>query len=98
MVKVFAALGESLKPMENFGSLFAPETPVYQRVGLIVSMELGREMAETLGEHQVLIMRGHGSTVVGANLYVRDQLGHASIQMTVDIYGSSHTGSESAGS
>ena len=46
MVKVFAALGEPLRPIENFATLFAPETPVYSRVGLIVTPELGREVAD----------------------------------------------------
>ena len=68
MVKVFASLGEPLRPIENSASIFAPETPVYQRVGLIVSAELGREVAESLGEARALIMRGHGSTVVGPNI------------------------------
>ena len=68
MVKVFAALGEPLRPIENFASLFAPETPVYQRVGLIVTPGLGREVAEALGSHRAVIMRGHGSTVVGPNI------------------------------
>lgn len=68
MVKVFAALGEPFKPIENFASLFAPETPVYPRVGLIVTPELGRDVAEALGNYRAVIMRGHGSTVVGLNL------------------------------
>jgi L-fuculose-phosphate aldolase len=68
MVKVFASLGEPLKPIENVASIFAPETPTYQRVGLIVNAELGREVAESLGDHRAVLMRGHGSTVVGLNL------------------------------
>ena len=68
MVKVFASLAEPLKPIENFASMFAPETPIYQRVGLIVNAELGREVAESLGDHRAVLMRGHGSTVVGPNL------------------------------
>ena len=46
MVKVFTSLGEPLRPIENFSSIFAPETPIYQRVGLIVTLELGREVTE----------------------------------------------------
>jgi ribulose-5-phosphate 4-epimerase/fuculose-1-phosphate aldolase len=68
MVKVFAALGEPLRPIENFTTLFAPETPVYSRVGLILTPELGREVATILGNRRAVIMRGHGSTVVGPNL------------------------------
>jgi L-fuculose-phosphate aldolase len=68
MVKVFASLGEPLKPIENVASIFAPETPIYQRVGLIVNAELGREVAESLGDRMAVLMRGHGSTVVGPNL------------------------------
>lgn len=68
MVKVFAALGEPLRPIENFASLFASETPIYQHVGLIVTPELGREVVVALGNHRAVIMRGHGSTVVDANL------------------------------
>lgn len=68
MVKVFAALGEPLRPIENFASIFSPETPVYPRVGLIVTPELGHEVAESVGEHRAVLMRGHGATVVGPNL------------------------------
>jgi ribulose-5-phosphate 4-epimerase/fuculose-1-phosphate aldolase len=68
MVKVFAALGKPLRPIENFAMLFAPETPVYSRVGLIVTPELGREVAEAVGKQRAVIMRGHGSTVVGPDL------------------------------
>jgi L-ribulose-5-phosphate 4-epimerase len=68
MVKVFASLSEPLKPIENSASIFAPETPIYPRVGLIVTEELGREVAESLGDHRAVLMRGHGSTVVGPNL------------------------------
>jgi ribulose-5-phosphate 4-epimerase/fuculose-1-phosphate aldolase len=68
MVKVFASLGEPLKPIENFASIFAPETPIYPRVGLIVNPELGREVAASLGDHSAVLMRGHGSTVVGPNI------------------------------
>lgn len=68
MVKVFATLGEPLKPVENIASVFAPETPVYNRIGLILTPQLGRELAETLGKHRAVLMRGHGSTVVGPDL------------------------------
>jgi ribulose-5-phosphate 4-epimerase/fuculose-1-phosphate aldolase len=68
MVKVFASLGEPLKPIENCASLFAPETAIYQRVGLIVNAELGREVAESLGDRMAVLMLGHGSTAVGPNL------------------------------
>jgi ribulose-5-phosphate 4-epimerase/fuculose-1-phosphate aldolase len=68
MVKVFASLGEPLKPIENSASIFAPETPIYQCMGLIVTPELGREVAESLGDNRAVLMRGHGSTVVGPNL------------------------------
>lgn len=68
MVKVFAALGEPLRPIENFATLFAPETPVYARVGLIVTAELGHEVAMVMGKESAVIMRGHGSTVVGLNV------------------------------
>lgn len=68
MVKVFSSLGEPLRPIENFSSIFAPETPMYQRIGLIVTPELGRDVAECLGPHRAVLMRGHGSTVVGTTL------------------------------
>ena len=68
MAKIFTSLGEPLRPIENFSSIFAPETPIYQRVGLIVTKELGRKVAESLGDHRAVLMRGHGSTVVGPNL------------------------------
>ena len=35
---------------------------------LITNMDMANAMAETLGHHNVVLMRGHGATVVGRNL------------------------------
>lgn len=39
--------------------------PVYERAVLVSRPELGKELAEVMGESNVCLMRGHGITVVG---------------------------------
>jgi ribulose-5-phosphate 4-epimerase/fuculose-1-phosphate aldolase len=55
----------SIKPLYNQALPFAPETPIYQRPDLITNLALANEVAETLGDRNALLLRGHGVLVVG---------------------------------
>ena len=65
----------ALRPVYHMGS-FLEEVPVFEirdHAGdgtdlLISSPPLGQALAETLGDSAVVLMRGHGATVVGSTL------------------------------
>ena len=45
----------AIKPLYNQALAFAPETPIYQRPDLITNLDLGNEVAETLGDRNALL-------------------------------------------
>lgn len=66
MCVVVASLGETVRPLHNSTASYFPDgVPVFQRVGLIRSRELGDQVAACLGTHHGMLLRGHGANVVG---------------------------------
>lgn len=57
-----------IKPVYNQGVPFAPETPIYQKPDLITTWALGEEVADTLGEANAVLLRGHGVMIVGPSV------------------------------
>jgi HCOMODA/2-hydroxy-3-carboxy-muconic semialdehyde decarboxylase len=70
------ASGVTLRPVFHMSAFLGAGAPVFEirnAVGpasdmLIRSRELGQALAYALGPHTAVLMRGHGSTVVGSNL------------------------------
>ncbi len=70
------ASGAPLRPICHMSGFLHPEAPVFEirsAAGpasdmLIRDRSLGAALARSLGERAVVLMRGHGATVVGANL------------------------------
>jgi L-ribulose-5-phosphate 4-epimerase len=60
-------IGQSLLVLHNAGASFADGVPLFARVGLIRSRELGDQVAARLGQGRAMLLRGHG-----ANLADRD--------------------------
>lgn len=65
-----AAAGEPLRPLSHAGTLFVPpDVPRYERTSdLIVTRELGRDVAAALGDAGALLLVNHGIVTVGADL------------------------------
>jgi L-ribulose-5-phosphate 4-epimerase len=65
-----AAAGAPLQPVSHAGTLFVPpEVPRFDRTAeLIVTRELGREVAAALGDARALLLVNHGIVAVGADL------------------------------
>ncbi len=61
---VLGSLGETIRPLHNAGAIFKDGVPVFDRVGLIRSRDLGDAVAESLGGHRGMLLRGHGANVV----------------------------------
>ena len=65
-VVAFAATGRALRPLCQGGALFAGRLPVFEAtMDLIRTAAGGRAVADALGEHQAVAMRGHGLTMTG---------------------------------
>ena len=68
--------GAALRPVFHLAGFLGPETPVFEirdvagpATDLLVRSDaLGDALARTLGGHAVVLMRGHGSTTVGADV------------------------------
>jgi ribulose-5-phosphate 4-epimerase/fuculose-1-phosphate aldolase len=66
---VLGQIGQPLLPIHNHGGMFSDGVPLFERIGLIRTRELGNQVAETLGERRAMFLRGHGANV--AELDVR---------------------------
>jgi L-fuculose-phosphate aldolase len=65
-----AAAGDTLLPVSHGGTLFVPPAiPCFTLTAdLIVTRELGRALAETLGTHDAVFLVNHGFVAVGPDL------------------------------
>jgi ribulose-5-phosphate 4-epimerase/fuculose-1-phosphate aldolase len=60
---VLGQIGQALLPLHNHGGMFADGVPLFERIGLIRSRELGDQVAATLGSRRAMFLRGHGANV-----------------------------------
>jgi ribulose-5-phosphate 4-epimerase/fuculose-1-phosphate aldolase len=64
----FSATGQTLRPINNEGVLFA-SLPYFDVVtDLIVTPEMGKALAERLGDEKAIILKNHGIVVVGESI------------------------------
>ena len=67
----FGSLRQPLRPVSHEGSIFYEGLPLFDyTTALIRTPELGREVAKTLGSCRGVLMKNHGSTVVGDSIEV----------------------------
>jgi ribulose-5-phosphate 4-epimerase/fuculose-1-phosphate aldolase len=71
----FGVTKAPLRPMYHMGAFLAPGAPVFEirEAGgmtnmLVSNAKLGKALAETLGDKNVVLMRGHGNVIVAASL------------------------------
>jgi L-ribulose-5-phosphate 4-epimerase len=67
--------GEGIKVIANCGVHFYRGTPIYDSPVLIRTDQLGDKVAETLGDRNAVLLRGHGGTVVANDLDTLLRLG-----------------------
>lgn len=64
----FSATGQTLRPINNEGVLFA-SLPYFDVItDLIVTPEMGKALAERLGHEKAIILKNHGIVVVGESI------------------------------
>lgn len=65
----FSATGQTLRPVNNEGVMFANPLPYFDLVtDLIITPELGQSMAEKLGDEKAIFLKNHGIVVVGGTV------------------------------
>ncbi|HUC61041.1 MAG TPA: class II aldolase/adducin family protein [Alphaproteobacteria bacterium] len=65
----FFSLGKPILPVGHHGAVFAGWMPVFsETTNLIVTPELGRAVARTLGPHAALALRNHGIVTAGRTI------------------------------
>ncbi|MBI2999552.1 MAG: class II aldolase/adducin family protein [Deltaproteobacteria bacterium] len=65
----FGSLRQPLRPISHEGSIFHDGLPLFDKTtALIRTPEWGKEVAKTLGQCRGVLMKNHGSTVVGQTI------------------------------
>ncbi|MCL5959075.1 MAG: class II aldolase/adducin family protein [Chloroflexi bacterium] len=65
---LFAIAGRPLVPVTTHGAVFAGPVPVYHDPDHVNDDRRGQALAKALGSARVVLMRGHGATVVGESV------------------------------
>lgn len=68
LATAFSVAGVPLRPIYNQAAAFAPETPIFPSPRLIYTVQDGKEICQTLGDHTAMLLQGHGIIVVGDSL------------------------------
>lgn len=66
-----AALGAANRPIQTahgFGGMLGLQVPVHAENDLITNDEMGRAVADTLGDGTAVLLRGNGALAIGATL------------------------------
>jgi HCOMODA/2-hydroxy-3-carboxy-muconic semialdehyde decarboxylase len=62
-------IGATVRPLHNSGAVVVPRpAPVFDRIGLITTRELGDRAAAALGAGRALLLRGHGANVAESDV------------------------------
>jgi ribulose-5-phosphate 4-epimerase/fuculose-1-phosphate aldolase len=77
-----SVVAQGIRVVANCGVFFHQGTPVFDSPELIVTQALGKRVADTLGDHNALLLRGHGATVVGGDL---DELVRLGINLVKNV-------------
>jgi ribulose-5-phosphate 4-epimerase/fuculose-1-phosphate aldolase len=68
VANIFSVTDRKLEPVHNHGSFFAGGVPVFSPPDLITTAELGAEVAQAIGDHPAILLRGNGQVTVGRTI------------------------------
>jgi len=63
-----STLEEAFRPLHHYGAVFYQGVPLYDFPGQVNTREKAADIARTLGSHNALFIRGHGTVTVAGNL------------------------------
>jgi ribulose-5-phosphate 4-epimerase/fuculose-1-phosphate aldolase len=61
-------IGQPFQILHNSAAVFGDGVPLFERVGLIRSRELGDQVAATLGRGRAMLLRGHGANIADVDV------------------------------
>ena len=64
----FSVVGESIKPVHDFGAMMLGETRVFDDPRLITNEEIGTRLAQFIGKGTGALLRGNGTAIVGKDV------------------------------
>jgi ribulose-5-phosphate 4-epimerase/fuculose-1-phosphate aldolase len=67
-VILLSVIGQTVRPMHNYSSIFYEGVPLYTGTGQVESPARAGEMAKLLGDSKAVILRGHGAVVVAHSI------------------------------
>jgi L-ribulose-5-phosphate 4-epimerase len=65
---LFAIARTEFSPVTLNGMMFRDGLPLYTKPKMVMNAEDGKALADQLGTHRAILMRGHGSTVAAASV------------------------------
>ncbi|MBI2090725.1 MAG: class II aldolase/adducin family protein [Deltaproteobacteria bacterium] len=65
---LFSIAKREFKPVTLQGALFGAGIPVYRSAHLIKTPERGQQILKVIGDNRALLLRGHGTVVVGRDI------------------------------
>lgn len=65
---LFSIAKREFKPVTLQGALFGAGIPVYRGAHLIMTPERGQQILKVIGDNRALLLRGHGTVVVGRDI------------------------------
>jgi L-ribulose-5-phosphate 4-epimerase len=68
VANMFSVTDRRLEPVHNHGSFFAGGVPLLRTPDLISTAQLGRQVAETMGDKPAILLRGNGQVTVGRTI------------------------------
>lgn len=68
VANMFSVTERPLEPVHNHGSFFAGGVPLFRTPDLISTAQLGRQVAETMGDKRAILLRGNGQVTVGRTI------------------------------
>jgi len=68
LTTAFSSAHVELQPMNQEGVIFPGGVPIYDSPELIITEAAARDLAETLGNHNAVILRNHGLVTVGPRI------------------------------
>ncbi len=68
LATTFGIARKPILPLHNQTSAFSPATALYDKPDMISNETLASEVAETLGDRNGILLRGHGVVVVGRSV------------------------------
>ncbi len=68
LATTFGIAGKPIIPFHNQTSIFSPGTAVFDKPNMIANEAIASELANTLGDRNGILLRGHGVVVVGRSV------------------------------